>query len=382
MNAPRTGEDGVIRYAVVGLGWISQVAMLPAFAGARKQAKLTALVSDDPEKLTKLGETYDVPEAHRYTYEQYDRCLQSGVVDAVYIGLPNNLHADYSIRAARAGVHVLCEKPMANTEDECRAMIDACQSAGVRLMIAYRLHFEAANMDAVVAVTSGKIGEPRFFTSNFTEMVEPGNIRLDRDKGGGPVFDIGVYCINAARYLFRDEPTEAVAFMAQGPPEFAEVGMTYSAVLRFPNDRLAAFTTSFGAAKAAWYQVVGTEGDLRMDPAYPFQGSISSYLTIDGKTKESTYKERDQFAAQLLYFSDCILEGEDPEPSGLEGLIDVRIIRAVLESARHGGRPVAIEPIEKADRPGLDQVISPRAPWRPREFVEASDPSEKDQVVQ
>src|SRR5258707_7118581 len=146
-----------IRYAVVGLGYIAQVAVLPAFAHARKNSRLTALVSGDPEKLKTLGRRYHVD--HLFSYREYDDCLRSGMVDAFYIALPNHLHADYTIRAARAGIHVLCEKPMAVTEKECRAMIQAAERAGIKLMIGYRLHFEEANMTAVRIVRSGKLGK-------------------------------------------------------------------------------------------------------------------------------------------------------------------------------------------------------------------------------
>lgn len=365
--------QGKVRYAVVGLGWIAQQAMLPAFAHAKENSELTALVSDDPEKRDELGEKYGVE--LRYAYDGYDECLRSGRVDAVYIALPNDMHRDYTERAARAGVHVLCEKPMANTEDECTAMIRAAEENGVKLMIAYRLHFEEANMKAVEVVASGKLGDPRIFTSVFTEVVEEGNIRLDRKKGGGPLMDIGIYCVNAVRYLFRAEPIEALAVRGTtGEAKFRDVEEAVSAILRFPEDRLASFTTSFGAARVANYQVVGTLGDLRMDPAYGFEGKLKAYLTVDDSTRETSFKERDQFAAQLLYFSRCILEDQEPEPSGLEGLADIRILTALLRSADAGGTPVKLEPIARKPRPSSSQVIKGPAPSKPG-LINAADPS-------
>src|SRR5262249_47736888 len=150
-----------------------------------------------------------------YDYGEYDDCLDSGEIDAVYIALPNHLHAEYAIRAARAGIHVLCEKPMAVTERECVAMIDACERARVKLMIAYRLHFDPANLAAVEVASSGGLGELRLFDSVFcNEVTDERNIRLRRATGGGPLFDIGIYCINAARYLFRAEPVEVAAIAA------------------------------------------------------------------------------------------------------------------------------------------------------------------------
>ena len=368
----RPGEDGVIRYAAVGLGWITQAALLPGFKNAKENSKLTALVSDNPKKLKEVGKEYKVDRL--YSYEEYDKCLADDQVDAVYIGLPNNLHREYTERAARAGVHVLCEKPMATSEEECEAMIRAAEQGRIKLMIAYRLHLETANLSAVEVVRSGQIGEPRFFVSAFSEAVEAGNIRLKRALGGGPLWDIGVYCVNAARYLFQDEPVEVVGVnVVGGDPKFAEVGEAATAVLRFPGDRTATFTCSFGAASVSAYRVVGTKGDLLMDPAYGFEGELKSRLTIEGKSKEHTFKQRDQFGAQLLYFSRCILEGVEPEPSGAEGLADVRVIQAILRSAETG-QAVKLGPFERKARPTIEQAIELPAVRAPA-MVQAEDPS-------
>ena len=186
-----------IRWAVVGLGYIAQVAVLPGFKHA-SNAELKALVSDDPMKLKKLGRKYGVELL--VPYEEYETLLESGQVDAVYIAVPNHLHRDFTVAAARHGVHVLCEKPMAVTERDCTAMIDAAFDGGIKLMVAYRLHFEEANLEAARIVRSGRLGEPRIFSSIFTMQVEdPDNIRLKAASGGGTLYDIGIYCINAAR---------------------------------------------------------------------------------------------------------------------------------------------------------------------------------------
>lgn len=363
-----------IRYAVVGLGWIAQQAMLPAFANADDNSELTALVSDDPEKLKSLGDKYGV--SSRYSYEEYDACLASGQVDAVYIALPNSMHREYTERAAKAGVHVLCEKPMAATVEDCEAMIRACESARVKLMIAYRLHFDEAHMTVVKALREGDIGRPRYFSSVFTEEVEEGNIRLRKDLGGGPLEDIGIYCINAARYLFQNEPLEVAAARGNsGDPRFREVDETVAATIRFPGDCLAQFVCSFGAAAASSIRVGGTEGDIRMDPAYGFQGERKLITTLGGKTTEQKFKQRDQFAPQLLYFSDCILNNREPEPSGQEGLADVRIIRAMHRAAEEG-RVQRLEPFSKATRPSMAQVFKIRAPKQPA-LIHAEDPSGK-----
>ena len=167
-----------VRYAVVGLGYISQSAVLPAFAHAKRNCELTALVSDSRHKLRQLGEQYDVD--LQFTYDEYDDLCASGAIDAVYIALPNSMHREYTERAARHGVHVLCEKPMAVTTAECRAMIHAARAHQIKLMIAYRLHFEPANLEAAQIAQSSKLGNIRSFNSMFTMQVKAGDIRLAR----------------------------------------------------------------------------------------------------------------------------------------------------------------------------------------------------------
>ena len=340
-----------VRYAVVGLGHIAQVAVLPAFGNARRNSRLAALVSGDPVKLEELGKKYQVEQ--RCSYARYDDLLRSGEIDAVYIALPNSLHAEYAIRAAQAGVHVLVEKPMAVTEEQCERMAAAAREAGVKLMVAYRLHFERANLEAIEVARSGRIGEPRLISSTFTMRVVPGNIRVQKALGGGTLYDIGIYCINAARGLFRDEPLEV---RATACGSIGDVEESVAAVLRFPGERLASFTCSFGAADVSEYRLVGTKGDLALEPAYEYAMALQHRLTLNGERKERRFAKRDQFAPELLYFSDCVLKNHAPEPGPEEGLADVRVIRALYRSA-HSGQPVALGRYEKRERPGLEQEI-------------------------
>ncbi len=374
-RAGEAGDSGRrLRYAVVGLGHIAQVAVLPAFAHARENSELVALFSDDAEKLAKLGRKYRLE--HLFDYDEFEEGLEAADVDAVYIALPNHLHREYTERAAHVGVHVLCEKPMAVTEEDCEAMIDACDRNGVKLMIAYRLHFEEANLRAVELVQGGRIGEPRIFNSVFTMDVKEGDIRLNpRDQGGGTLYDIGIYCINAARYLFEDEPEEVLALTARkDDPRFVAPGVDEmtGAILRFPGERLATFITSFGAADVSRLQVVGTKGTLVLDPAYEYAGELTHELTIGDRTRERRFPKRDQFAPELVYFSECIQTGEDPEPSGQEGLGDVRIIRALYASADAGG-PVSLGPFDKHERPTMEQEIRKPAVRKP-ELVNTEAP--------
>ena len=352
----------VVRYAVVGLGHIAQVAVLPAFSHARRNSRLVALVSDEPAKLRTLSRRYRIDRT--YSYDQYDACLEH--VDAVYIALPNSLHAEYTVRAAKAGVHVLCEKPMAVTVAECQRMIGACRDNDVKLMIAYRLHFEELNLDAVELVRRGRIGEPKFFTSSFSLKVRSGDIRTKKALGGGTLYDLGVYCINAARYLFRTEPTEVMAISVNsGTPSLREIDETTGALLRFDKDRLAVFVTSFNAADVAAFRIVGTKGQVRLDPAYEYAQGLAYELTVNGRTTRKRVPKRDQFAPELLYFSDCVLKNREPEPSGTEGLQDVRIVQALYASARTG-KAVTVPPIEPSRKPTARQRITRPGVRKPR----------------
>lgn len=362
----------IVRYAVVGLGHIAQVAVLPAFAHAAANSRVTALVSADAVKRKQLSARYGV--SHTYSYQEYDRCLHEGEIDAVYIALPNTMHCEYAVRAARAGIHVLCEKPMAVTATECDRMIQAARQGGVKLMIAYRLHFDAANMNAVQLLRSKKLGNLRLFNSTFTMQVRPGDIRVQRKFGGGPLYDIGIYCINAARYLFDDEPIEVSAFSASGTDRrFKEVDEMTGALLRFPNDRLASFMCSFGAADVSSYEVVGTKGRIRVEPAYEYVGSLKQHITIEGTARERTFPPSDQFAPELLYFSDCILTGRAPETAGNEGLNDVRIIEALLRSAKTG-RPVTLKGL-RPDRAASSRNIMKRPAVKKPALVRVKSPS-------
>jgi glucose-fructose oxidoreductase len=361
-----------VRYAVVGLGHIAQVAVLPAFTHAGSNSRLTALVSGDPKKLKTLSQRYGVP--HTYSYEQYEQCLREGHIDAVYIALPNSMHCDYTIRAAKAGIHVLCEKPMAVTERECRQMVSAAERARTKLMIAYRLHLEEANVNVVELARSGKLGKLRMFNSTFSMQVRKGDIRLKRAMGGGSLYDIGIYCINAARYLFQENPIEVSTFSVKGTDSrFREVDEMSGALLCFPDGKLASFLCSFGAADVSSYELVGTKGHLQLNPAFEYVGALTQRLTSQGHTRTKRFPAGDQFAAELIYFSDCIRRNRDPEPSGTEGLIDVQIIEALYRSSEQR-RPIKLKLPAKGSWPTKRQVIR-RPPVRKPSLVHTQSPS-------
>jgi glucose-fructose oxidoreductase len=328
-----------IRYAVVGLGHIAQKAVLPAFAHTA-HSRVAALVSGDQKKMAQLAAAYDVKNC--FYYEDYDQCLASGDVDAVFIALPNTMHKEFALRAFEKGVHVLVEKPMEMTSAACQEMIAAGKKADLKLMVAYRLHFEEANLLAVKLLAEQRIGEPRYFSSVFSYQVKPEDFRTNASLGGGPLVDIGVYCINAARYLFQDEPTEVMAVAESSQDNrFAEVDEMLAVTMRFPKNRLAQFMCSFGAAPTVCYQVVGSQGTLVLDEAFGYTMDKVMKVTVDGKTETITFPRSQQFAAQIDYFSYCILEGKQPKPDGIEGLKDVAIMEAIVQSVAEK-RPVPL----------------------------------------
>lgn len=358
-----------VRYAVIGLGHIAQAAVLPAFKHAGRNSVLAALVSGEAKKRRELGRRYRVPRV--CGYEEVDELFASGAIDAVYIALPNNMHKEYTVRAARAGLHVLCEKPMAVTARECEEMIRATRSAKVKLMIAYRLHFERANLEAAQLARSGRLGDLRFFSSDFSMQVSDGNIRLKRAMGGGPLYDIGVYCINAARYCFAEEPTEVFATAVRSADRrFREVDETVTGTLRFKDQRMATFTCSFGAADRSTYTVVGTRGTLTVDPAYEYAEGLAYQLKIGARSRKKQFGKSDQFAPQLLYFSNCVLHDRDPEPAGEEGLADVRVIEGMLKSISNG-RWISLKARQRQRRPTLRQEIRRPAVRREPQLVDA-----------
>src|SRR5688572_2172974 len=353
-----------LRFAVLGLGHIAQAAVLPAFRHARPHVELAALVSGTKAKLKTLGRRYGVKLLS--TYGDADKLFDSGAVDAVYIATPNTEHTEWVVRAAEAGLHVLCEKPLATSVADCERMVEACERNNVRLMTAYRLHFERCNLEVADLVRKKRIGEARYFDSQFSMQVKSGNIRIDAELGGGPEWDIGIYCQNAARYVFADEPTQVWATATNsGDPRFGEVPETVHVILKFPGERIANFICSFGAADRSRYEIVGTKGSIVVDPAFEYASGLGYELTIGEKKQRKKFAKSDQFAPELIYFARCVRAGKTPEPSGKEGLIDVAIIEAIHASIESGTWVDLSAAPRKQQRPTLRQEI--RRPAVPRE---------------
>lgn len=333
MRSPNIVADKKLGWAVVGLGELTCEEILPAFAHCR-HSELRALVSGDRDKAMDIARQYNLDESAIYTYEQFDRIADDPSIDVVYIVLPNSMHAEYTVRGFHARKHVLCEKPMANTAAECDQMIDAGKQANRKLMIAYRLHYEPLNRRVVKWMREGKFGRIQTITSSNTQKVELPNIRLEKEDGGGPVSDIGVYCINAARYITNEVPEQIWATASYLDDErFREVPSTVSFALMFPSGVHAICTCSFNSAVQRAFTVHCENGIVRMNPAFSYHG-LRLFEEHGGETQEHREDNFDQFAAEMDYFSQCILEDEEPRSSGEEGKIDVQIIAAIHRSIR------------------------------------------------
>ena len=327
-----------IGYAIVGLGSYATRQIMPNFAGC-DHARLVALVSGTPEKLQRYGEQYNIPATHRYSYADYDRIRNNPDIDVVYVVLPNSMHAEYSIRAAQAGKHVMCEKPMAISVAECQAMIGASRKAGKLLMIGYRSRFEPYNRLAIDLARRDHVGPTRIITSEHGFPIKPNQWRLDRPlSGGGSLMDIGIYSLNATRYLSGEEPVSISAIEAtdRSDPRFRTVEDRISFLLRFPSGIEATCVSSYSSAHNA-YRVVGTQGWIDMEPATPYEGHAMR-IRKDGVVSPRVLPapSKNQFAGQLDHLAECIMNGTTPIVPGEEGLADLRVIEAIYRSAAEG----------------------------------------------
>jgi len=330
-------------YAIVGLGSYATRQIMPRLKDC-ESAKLVALVSGTPEKLERFGSEYGIPKTHRYSYANYDRIRDNPDIDIVYVVLPNSLHAEYAIRASQAGKHVLCEKPMAVSSAECEAMIAAAKKAGKKLMIGYRCHFETYNRHGIELIKSGFIGTPKLITSEHGFNAQPNQWRLDRPlSGGGSMMDIGIYSLNAARYLTREEPFEVYAMEStdKSDPRFRNVEDRIDWQIRFPSGALAMCASSYSSNHNNW-RATGTEGWVGMEPATGYEGH-QMWTRKQGRTEQVALPApaKNQFVAQLDHMAECAMGGREPIVSGEEGLRDMRLIEAIYRSAREN-KPIRV----------------------------------------
>ncbi len=329
-----------IGYAVAGLGDLAQNGVVPAFARAGENSRLVAIIASDRAQAQAVAQPF---RAAAYQLDEFRQCLQREDVNAVYLALPNSMRCDYAVEAARAGVHVLCERPMAVMADECRRMIRTAQTNHVKMMIAYRLQFHPAHAKALELVRGGAIGRPKTIGAEYTTRIEdPEDPRLQRRLGGGTMYDLGVMCIHAARTLFGTEPAQVMAMTARTSRRYGgDVDEGTVALIRFPDEGLAHLHTSFGEEPAGALRIFGEDGWIALGHAYRHDVAVTLDLCRLRHRETLTFEPTDQFAAEISYFSNCILQDRAPEPSGIEGLQDVRLVEAIYRSARDG-RPVTL----------------------------------------
>lgn len=333
---PAIAEDRKIGYCIVGLGRISMEHFMPAVKNSSK-SRVTAVVSGHRDKAGRMAAEYGIPVGSIYNYENYDEIAKNPAIDAVYIALPNSMHAEYTIRAAKAGKHVLCEKPMATSVEQSRAMIQACEGAGKKLMIAYRCQYEPAHLRAVELIRAGKLGSIQSIESAFGFPIAPKEWRLDRKlSGGGPLVDVGIYCLNASRYLTGEEPTEVNGFssVVDHDGRFVEVEETLTWSMKFPGGALASCTCTYGSPMSGYFRVRGSRGTITMEPAFNYDKLLLVGQWEREEPLELAPDEPDpmQFLREADSMADCVLENKEPKTSGQEGLRDMEIIAKIYRS--------------------------------------------------
>ena len=346
---PFEAGDGRVGYAIVGLGRLALGQILPAM-GKSKYCRPVALVSGDREKARKIAAQYGIAERAIYDYSTYDQLAANPAVQVIYIVLPNSMHAEYVVRGAKAGKHILCEKPMATSARDCERMIAACDAAKVKLMIAYRSQYEPYDKLLVKMIREGKLGRlKQFVASNSQNQGDPTQWRLKRAlAGGGCMPDVGVYCLNAARFLSDEEPYEIQASVLQpkDDPRFAEVEASCQVIAKFPSGFTAVFNSAYNAHKSQFLRVEGEQCWAELNPAFAYSGIRMKYAKFEAPhdlAVEPQLEAKDQFAAEMDHFALCVQGNLRPHTPGEEGLQDQRITDAIYESARTG-RAVKVAP--------------------------------------
>ena len=333
-----------IGFAIVGLGRLSLEEILPAF-GESSQARPTALVSGSPEKMATVARQYGIPPESCYSYADFEKLRDNPAVQAVYIVLPNGMHREYVERAAAIGKHVLCEKPFAVSSAEARSMIAACTKARVKLMVAYRIHYQPHNLRVKKFVQDRTFGRLVGFTAVNVQTTHPTAAQQWRHKkalaGGGALPDIGLYCLNTVRMIVGQEPVEVYAHLYSPPGDarYAEVEETVDFTLRFTSGLVAHCLTSYGAREDKWQRLELETASIDMPSAYEYQGQRLLVGRRDGDHKvqeELVLPPKNQFAAEIDHFADCIASNTTPRTPGEEGLRDQVLMEAIYRSAASG----------------------------------------------
>jgi predicted dehydrogenase len=333
---PVVGEDRKIGYCIVGLGRISMGHFMPAIKMSSK-CRVTALVSGHRDKAERMAAEYGVASGSIYSYENYDEIAKNPTIDAVYIALPNSMHAEYTIRAAKAGKHVLCEKPMATSVDDSRAMIQACDKAGKKLMIAYRCQYEPVHLRAVELIREGKLGTIQSIESAFGFQIAPHEWRLDKNlAGGGPLMDVGIYCLNASRYLTGEEPIEVTGFssVVDHDGRFAQVEETVSWSMKFPTGALASCACTYGSSMLGYFRVRGSRGTITVEPAFNYDKPhlLAKFEGEEALDVTSNDADPIQFLREADHMADCIVQNKEPKTSGAEGLRDMELMAQIYRA--------------------------------------------------
>ncbi|MDR5805738.1 Gfo/Idh/MocA family oxidoreductase [Caballeronia sp. LZ001] len=342
-----TSPDKRVGFAIVGLGRLALEQILPAFVNS-KHARVAGLVSGSPDKARAVAAQYGVNEAAVLGYDDISRLADNPDIQAVYVVTPNGLHLPHVIAAAKAGKHVLCEKPMANTADEARQMIDACAKAGVKLMVAYRCQFEVFNSAAMKLVQSGELGRARIIEATNAQVQGPGGQWRLRSAlaGGGALPDIGLYCLNGVRHVLGEEPVEVYAQIVNPADDerYREVEETIAFTLRFPSGAIAQCASSYGAHESKDMRIRLERGWIDIENAFAYKGQrmrIARRKDDFEVIEEQRLEFKDQFMLEIDHFAQCVRDDRQPDTPGEEGLRDQVLMEAIYRSAREG-RPIAV----------------------------------------
>lgn len=325
--------DRKLGIALVGLGQYSEGQLAPALEETT-HCYLAGIVTGSPEKIGKWRRKYDIPEGNVYNYENFDTITSNPDIDIVYVVLPNAMHAEYTIRALEAGKHVICEKPMAVTVADCDRMIAAAAKAGKMLSIGYRLHFEPHNLEMMKFGQKQVMGAVKHIIAE-NGMSSTEGWRLDKSlAGGGPLMDVGIYCVQGARYTLGTEPIAVTA--QEGPktdPEmFSEVEESLTWQMEFPGGIHALCKTSYSESMNI-LRAEAEHGWAKLEPAYPYTG-------IKGETSEGEMDcmEVNQQAYQMDDFAKAIKENRPTPVPGEMGRQDVKILQAIYRAMETGER--------------------------------------------